>query len=62
MLYLVHELSPMRGAVFLIEIYLPVSLNPPKWPLFEKSETFLQLFLLNSAELLLCFDNMMALD
>lgn len=40
MLYLVHELSPMRGAVFLIKIYHPVSLDPPKWPLFEKSETF----------------------
>lgn len=40
MLYLVHELSPMRSAVFLIEIYHPVSLNPPKWPLIEKSERF----------------------
>lgn len=37
-LYLVHELSPTRGAVFLVEIYQPVALNTPKRPLFEKSD------------------------
>lgn len=41
MLYLVRELSPMRSAVFLIEIYHKVSLNSPKWPLIEKSERFI---------------------
>ena len=30
----------MRGTVFLIEIYHPVSLNPSEWPLIEKSERF----------------------
>lgn len=33
--YLVHKLSPMRDTVFLVEIYHPVSLNAPKWPLLK---------------------------
>ena len=58
MFYLVHELSPVRGAVFLIKIYHPVSLNPPKWPLLKGQKRLTVI----SAELLLYFDNKMALD
>jgi hypothetical protein len=58
MLYLVHEVSPMRGAVFLIEIYHPVSLNSPKWPLLKSQKRLT----VTSAELLLYFDKMTALD